>query len=419
MRIVYVTTSLPYGAGEAFIIPEVKELMRRGHDVLVVPRSPRGPVVHADAEPLLRCTLSQSLLSREVRKAAVTELKQNPDRALKILRLLLRSRTPSITLKNLPVYCKGLWLARVAREWRAANIHAHWAAATATVALVASEVSGIPWSFTAHRFDIVDNNLLDIKVRSASFVRFISESGLDMACSSGVNALAAKALVIHMGVIPPALKDSLPERGPSVALCPGNLIPVKGHRYLIEAFAILKARGIDAALWIAGQGELREQLKRQVEELGLGDRVRFLGQLSHADLLGLYEQSKVGAVVLPSIDLGNGEHEGIPVALIEAMGYGVPVVSTATGGISELLRGEAGLLVRAQDALALANAIQRLMNDSGLRRRLSRAGRERVEAEFAQEQVTAELLTHFERAGIVPSNAPDVETACAAVGCLN
>jgi glycosyltransferase involved in cell wall biosynthesis len=397
MRILYVTTSLPYGPGEAFIIPEIKALLRRGHEVRIAPRSPRGPVVHGDAAPLVPLTVRQPLASGAVLRAALAEAGRHTGRAAAALGALGASRSPLVRLKNLAVFPKGLWLARLARQWHATHIHAHWAAATASVALVASAVSGIPWSFTAHRFDIVANNLLALKVQKATFARFISQSGMEMARALGIDGLDAKGCVLHMGVdLPTDCPGGAAGTDPMVLLCPANLLPVKGHKYLIDAVALLKERGRRVSLWIAGQGELRERLERQVAEAGLGGEVRFLGQLSHAELLGLYEEGRVGVTVLPSIDLGNGEHEGIPVALIEAMGHGVPVVSTTTGGIPELLEDGAGLLVPPQDECALAEAIERLLDDPRLRADLGCAGRQRVVEEFATEAVVAELLARFE-----------------------
>src|SRR5260370_27575528 len=205
MRIIYVTASLPFGPGEAFIIAEIRELLRRGHEVLVVPRSRWGKVMHGDAEALLPQTVGQPVLSYEILRSALYLFWQIPLRALMALSLLLQTRSPRVMLKNLAVYPKGLWLAQIAEQWRAQHIHAHWAGTTASVAMVASNISGIPWSFTCHRWDIVEKNLLCLKVRAATLARFINQKGLDMATSMGVKGLERKARVIHMEVELPHL----------------------------------------------------------------------------------------------------------------------------------------------------------------------------------------------------------------------
>ena len=392
MRIVYVTTTLPYMLGETFILPEVNELLRQGHELLIVPRSPQS-VVPEYTRPLLARTAIQRAFSAQVAKAAMARLCRSPLTTLRTLRLVAGSGRATILAKNLAVYPKGLWLGRVAREWGADHIHAHWAGTTATIALIASEASGIPWSFTAHRWDIVENNLLALKAQRATFARFISQSGLEMARNTGVNG---KAQVLHMGVELPAVASSRAgSADPSVILCPANLYPVKGHEYLIAAMAILRDRAIRASLWIAGSGALQNRLERQVAELHLGERVRFLGRVASPELLQLYRDGKVGIVVLPSVDLGNGLHEGIPVALMEAMSYAIPVVSTTTGGIPELLGRDAGLMVPPKDPRALAEALERLSRDPGRRLQLAEGGRKRVEQEFAIHRVVAELVRQF------------------------
>jgi glycosyltransferase involved in cell wall biosynthesis len=396
MRIIYVTTALPYTAKEAFIIPEIKALLRRGHEVCIVPRSPGRTVVHEDARPLVRRSCAQPLFSARIARGALAGFRQEPGRSLEAFRRVGQSGGSDALLKNLAVFPKGLWLAQKAREWNAAHIHAHWGTTTATMAMIAGELSGIPWSFTAHRFDIVANNLLAQKVQKASFVRFICRKGLEMARELGIEGLEEKARVIHMGVDLPAAAGAHQPVDPFVLLCPANLVPVKGHEYLIEAIRILEERRVRVPLYLAGQGELRERLQSLVAQCGLAERVRFLGQLSHADLLGAYDRGEVGAVVLPSIDLGNGEHEGLPVALIEAMNYGIPVISTTTGGIPELLGEGAGLLVPPQDPMALAEAIERLRADRELRQQLGEAGRRRVVEGFAMERVIEDLILHFQ-----------------------
>ena len=110
------------------------------------------------------------------------------------------------------------------------------------MAMVASELSGVPWSFTAHRGDIVQNNLLALKVENASFVRYISQSGAQMAAALGAPNASGKTAVIHMGVRLPGRTRGYDEapRTPTI-LCPAKLTPVKGHRYLLEAMAILRS----------------------------------------------------------------------------------------------------------------------------------------------------------------------------------
>ena len=205
MNIIYVTSSLPHGKKEAFVIPEIQELNRRGHEVLIVPAYPRGEVLHGDAEPLVEHTVSEPLISAEIAKVAARELVRTPRKAFGALSCLFKSRSTDVLLKNLMIYAKGLWLAGLARSWRADHIHAHWATVPATMALIAGEVSKIPWSITAHRFDIEEDNLLEMKARKACFVRAISQRGA-REFADRVRAGTWLPSVMHMGVKAPSVE---------------------------------------------------------------------------------------------------------------------------------------------------------------------------------------------------------------------
>jgi glycosyltransferase involved in cell wall biosynthesis len=169
---------------------------------------------------------------------------------------------------------------------------------------------------------------------------------------------------------------------------PASLLPVKGHRYLLEALAGLDGVTLD----LAGAGPLREDL----EQRALGLPVTFLGPVSHPELLAGLEQARWDAVVLPSAPTPEGDREGVPVTLVEAMAAGVPVVSTASGAIPELVTEGSGLLVPPADPAALREAIETL-RDPELRRSLAAAGRGRVEQEFDVDRIAAELAERFGR----------------------
>jgi len=205
-----------------------------------------------------------------------------------------------------------------------------------------------------------------------------------------------------MGVTTPSTSGT-PRRefgSPPRILVAANLLEVKGHVYLIKAVRLLAEQDIHVRLDIAGDGPLREKLAGDVEELEVEDRVTFLGLLGHQKLLRKLEEGRWDMLALPSIVTEEGEQEGIPVALLEAMSYRVPVVSTVTGGIPELFEGiDDAPLVPPRDPGALAATIERLIKDPILRDRLTQAGRERVRESFAVEAVVTELLEHFERCG--------------------
>ena len=310
--------------------------------------------------------------------------------ALTGLGWLFRSRNLTTLLKNLMVYPKSLWIARLARQWGAEHIHAQWATATSTMAMVASHVSGIPWSCTAHRGDIAANNLLAMKIRRAAFFRFIARDGVETARALSGGALDGNVIVLHSCVdMPERVECRAALSDPPRLLCVAYLHERKGHKYLLEAVRLLRDRGTVVCLQLAGDGEGRALLEAQVDQTGLRDQVAFLGMLGHDDLTALYRSGTVDLAVLPTL------HEGIPAGLIEPMAHGIPVIATNTGGIPELLEDGAGIMVPPRDPVALADAIQQVLADASLRRQLAQAGRRRAESGWGVRNVVSTLLTHL------------------------
>ena len=137
MKILYVTSSLPYGATEVFAIPELLELLRRGHDVRLVPSTRYNEQVHSDARPLLARTDYEPLLSRTVLQAALPGFARAPARATGTLARTLQGQSRMILKRNLGSFPKALWLGRFAKRWGAEHIHAYWASGAASLAMVA------------------------------------------------------------------------------------------------------------------------------------------------------------------------------------------------------------------------------------------------------------------------------------------
>jgi colanic acid/amylovoran biosynthesis glycosyltransferase len=399
MRIAYVFSSFPFGARETFAYAELAELRRRGHDVFAVPANPERTRVHGYIERLADCTIARPLLAPSVLGSAVLEAVGSPVAATQATFTITGDRHLMTLARNFACLPKAMWLARAATRLRLDHIHAYWASTPATIALVASMMSGIPFSFTAHRQDIVKNNLLAEKVARASFVRAISEHGRAQlqARLGSRHVTTARIVVIHVGVDLPSAPGAHERRGAFRVLVPAALVPFKGHSYVLEAFALLRRTRPDLALQLimAGDGSLRGDLTAMTSRLGLTNVV-FRGQLEHTALLKMYSSGEVDAVALPSIILPGGFPEGIPVSLMEAMAYSIPVVATPTGGTPELVRPGVGLLVEERNAAALAAAIARLADDASLADALGRAGRQTVERDFAVQRTVAELELEFQ-----------------------
>ena len=174
----------------------------------------------------------------------------------------------------------------------------------------------------------------------------------------------------------------------------GSLTEKKGHEYLIDACVLLAEKGYDFQCSIIGVGPLQESLQARVNRYKLQDKVHLLGGKKQDEVLDLYRQSDIFA--LACVVAQGGDRDGMPNVLIEAMAMQLPVVTTPVTGIPELVRdGENGLLVPERDGAALAQALERLMQDEPLRRELGRRGRETVLNGFEVRQTAAKLAAVF------------------------
>lgn len=392
MHILFITAGLPFSSVESHIIPEILEVQRRGHRVTVVPIRPRGSFVHEDARQLIESAITQPVLSLSIVCKALAEIARAPALLVRSARLLAASRNLHILFKNLAVLPKGLWLAYLVKRRAVDHIHAHWAGTTATAALIANAGSGVPWSFTAHRWDISENNLLKAKAQTAAFVRAIDVRGAQELAGI-IGPSEHKLRVIHIGVaVRPQCADREGKSRVSLrVLLAARLVEVKGHRYALEAVARLKSAGVDVALHCIGDGPLKVTLEKHAVALDVLDRVQFLGLVDHRKLLMQLADHRWDVALLPSIHIGE-QREGIPVFLIEAMAAGLPVVGTNTGGIPELLEGNAGMVIPERDANAIAEALAKLATDGDLRRRLTGAAVRRVRNQFTIEGTVSALL---------------------------
>jgi glycosyltransferase involved in cell wall biosynthesis len=291
-------------------------------------------------------------------------------------------------LHALTHFVGGICLVPEVRRSGARHFHAHFAKNPATIALVVSEYLGIPFSMTVHATDLfVTGTLLGLKLRRAKFVASISEYNRKLLEKlAETPADREKVKILHCGID----LERFPPRGsppPGSARAPlvvavGRLVEKKGYPYLLEAARILKGRGVEFELRLIGGGPDEAALRRQLAELDVGDRVRLDGAMPQEALLPILSRADV--FVLPCVRAADGDQDGIPVSLMEAMAYEIACVSTTVSGVPELITsGTEGLLVPEKDPGALAAALERLLRDRDLRRELGRAGRRKVEREFS------------------------------------
>ncbi|MFA7466641.1 MAG: glycosyltransferase [Desulfotomaculaceae bacterium] len=393
-RLLYVTVTAPLGRAEAFIIPEMNCLIRRGIELTVVPLRPARQVFHQDGAALLPFTLVTGLWSIRVWLAALFWLARAPWRVLGLLVMLLRRGSLKNRLRNLLVFPKGLLIADQVRLRRVEHIHAHWASTPSTCAMVASVLTGVDWSFTAHRWDIQNNNLLAEKAAGCSLARAISGHGYRQLLKAAGPGQLKKVVLVPMGVEVPEKATILAGPGGRTALIAavGSLTPVKGHRHLIRACGLLARDGVDFRCLIIGEGSERRVLSGMVDDMRLWDRLIFTGAIPNHRVLKILGSEAVNLLVHPSVETPDGEREGVPVAVMEAMARGVPVIVTRSGGLSDLVNEKTGLLVSPGDPEALARAVIEVLDNPESTRDRALAARCLVEERYNLEKNVSLLL---------------------------
>lgn len=297
--------------------------------------------------------------------------------------------------------------ALLALRWRGhgvRHIHAHGASGAATLAMHAAHLLGTGFSFTGQSRDLfVDRAGLGTKLRRARFVICISRFHRRFYIALGADP--SRLALVHAGIDPDRLAPlARPRRrgeaGPARVLAVGPLEARSGLAHLIEACALLRDRGVAAECLIVGDGPEREALIERIRLRQLGSMVRVRAAASgDAELAGLLASARVFA--LPCVRARDGDMEGLPRILIEAMALGLPVVSTRIAGITDLIVDRrTGLLVQPGDEPGLATAIERLLGDEAAARRIGHQGRSWVRDHFNRKH-TGAMLAGLIRTAVV------------------
>ena len=281
------------------------------------------------------------------------------------------------------------------------HVHVHFANRAAHTAVFLKEISGIPFSVTAHGQDFMkdlgSDDLLREICAAAEFVAAETDYSRDLLSQRCPNS-AAKIHRVYNGIDLerfPAPRSCNGNRIPRIVSV-GRLVPFKGFYDLIDACAELARRRIDFVCDIIGDGPLRETLEAKVEQLDLAPRVNLLGSLSQGAVLEKLQAADIFA--LASTTDTQGATDVFPTVILEAMASARPVVSTRLAGIPELvIDGQTGILLPPGDSTALAKALEQLMRDPELRLRFGDAGRARIEQHFRIEHTVAPLVQMLER----------------------
>jgi glycosyltransferase involved in cell wall biosynthesis len=297
-------------------------------------------------------------------------------------------------------------LTALAKARGVGHLHAHFAEAATTVAMLASRLSGVSFSFTAHAWDIYDRQsvgraFLKEKIRRARFVVTVSDynrRALRLLCGEEASR---KIIRVYNGI---DLSRFHPD--PSVAreadfiLAVGRLVEKKGFHHLIHACRLLRDKGLSFRCLIVGEGEERERLTRQIETLRVGTHVRLIGAQAQEQVVKMMREATV--LVLPCVISASGDRDALPTVLLEALAVGLPAISTTVAGIPEIIEhGKTGFLVPPGDSISLAATIEEVLDNPRLRERSASGGIRKARRSFDIRKNVRILQEQFARTKLV------------------
>jgi len=403
MRIAYI---VPIPKLFSFVYNEMLEVQEAGHDLVIVPLRPEPPPkvpVRVSNRLKNENILPANLFSPAILVRALQMVLTHPVRVLRTLVSMhwAAGLNPFAHVGILTVAPKALATALWLHRLRVDRIHAHFASHTATCAGIAGAVSGIPFSFTAHAYDIyctamkLRNDTLDWKLLHARQVFVISEHGKNVLCDKLPAGDCGRVHRIYVGIpmdlfqmqpLPPINDDGVR------LLCVASYNTKKGIDTLIDACALLKEQSVSFRLRVYGEGPLRHALADQISRLGLNQHVKLGSPIPQEEVAK--ELAECHIFVMPCRkDRQTGDIDGIPTVFMEAMATGRPVISCPLAGIPELVKdGETGVLVESDDPAALAQAITRLAADDNLRNQLGMNARALAEKQHNQRTNTRQFL---------------------------
>lgn len=390
-RVGYVLKMYPRFS-ETFVLSELLAVEAAGTDVDVV--SLRPPADGRFQEGLANV------------RAPVTYLSSSGLRAADVWEALVRASAElgSVSaqlpeLLRVPVLdaMQALELAGHVRRREITHLHAHFGTAATTVTRLAARLTGVPYTFTAHAKDIfheaVDPTDLACKMRDAKAVVTVSDFNLEHLRST--YGIAAQRVVrLYNGLDLECFAFTDPAERPAVVAAVGRLVEKKGFADLIDAVARLRAGGRELRVDLVGAGPLEPDLREQVHALRLDGVVRLHGALPQGRVREVVRSA--AALAVPCVVGSDGNRDGLPTVLLEAMALGTPCVATPVTGIPEVVRHErTGLLVPERAPAELAAALARLLDDAALRSRLAAAARTLVEADFDARRQAQSLQALF------------------------
>lgn len=324
----------------------------------------------------------------------------HPFRFLKVLQWLfiLLINSPTEFVKALLEFSVLGYYARQCQERNIEHIHVHFASRSLSLGLMLGILLDIPVSCTAHAFDIFmrSGKSLRYRMKQCKFISTISQYNIQYLRKKCGDEIADLCEIVHCGIDVSKFKVGSEKRNSRKLVSVARLCKKKGFDVAIQACNRLNNEGVDFTFEIVGDGPERDYLLSLIKEYNLDHKVKLLGAKNNDEIIPLI--SSAGIFLMPCVKDENGDMDGIPVAMMEAMACGTPVVSSKISGIPDLvLEGVNGFLVEQNDSVSVAEKVKRLINSQELISQFGFLARQHVEEQFDMEknaEKLRELILH-------------------------
>lgn len=397
-RIGYVLKMYPRFS-ETFVVTELLAREAAGEDLVVFSlRPPTDPRFHPE---LARVAAPVIYLDRPSKVSTLWEALRSTEASPR-LRTALGRHLDELLAADVDDAVQAVLLAVAIEREAITHLHAHFASIATTVARLASLLTGVPFSFTAHAKDLfhesVDHADLARKFADATFAVTVSDYNMEF-LRERLPQESARTRRVYNGLeLDRFAFETRAPRGAALRVAAvGRLVEKKGFALLVDAAFRLRIEGIRVSVDIAGGGELQAQLIERIERLGVGDSVRLLGPLPQHEITRLLRHADVFAA--PCLIAQDGNADGLPTVLLEAMATGVPCVSTRVTGVPEVIRdGDTGILCRPGSVDDLVTALRAIarggVDTDGMARRARRLVEERFDSRRQATALAALTRSH-------------------------
>ena len=400
MKVAFIVSQFPC-YDEAFILREIYALSKKAEVLILSLKNPKDPIIHDEARELLPKTIySPYFFADFIFWVHLQTFFRQPVCYLKTLISLILGnlKSPKFLLKSLMFFPKAVYFTHLLKKEKVTNIHAYWATYPASVALIASELTGIPYSFTGHAHDIYLNaSDLRRKMMNAAFITTCTQQNKEHLKKIAPLYSERRILVNYHGLKLNDFAVNGKQRNKTFQIISvGTLNDHKGFQYLIPALGILREKGLQFNCTIIGGGPQEANLKKQIRILQLESYITMTGPLKQNEVLPFYKKADL-LILMAQPEW----HWGIPNVLIEALAAKTPVITTQFGSVNELIKHrETGLIVPPKESETLAQNIEMLCQNNELRQQLAEAGHQVVINQFDLEKNIEEFKERLRKYAI-------------------